>query len=218
MDDQQAIERIYAALLTGELEEADLSARRLGAFLGRTTGAVYHRWGSLDGLLFAVSQRGFGALGSRMTSIWAATSDLEACAADYVTFGLEHPALYKLMFEHRFDWAGLRSAGAFERETPGSQLLAGIVCLLEQGGSKAALADTRLLMSGLHGIVSFTATGRMNTGDLASSDREVALSSARDLARRLRPARAIVAAQRKTPSPPPRERKSKTSTKDRVRS
>jgi AcrR family transcriptional regulator len=185
MDD--AIERIYQALLRRELDDADLSARRIASFLDRTTGAVYHRWGSIDGLLFAVSQRGFVDLGARLTAAWSKAESLVDCAVAYVEFGLENPELYPLMFERRFDWAALRAAGAFEKSTPGSGLLGGVVCLLEEAGSKTALADTRLLMAGLHGIVSFAASGRMNAGDLRTTDRDVALAAARDLATRLTP-------------------------------
>ena len=176
---------IYRALIAGRLSAEDLSARKLGSFLGRTTGAVYHRWGSLDGLLFAVSQRGFADLGGRVTAVWSRKRSLAACAVVYVEFGLDHPELYALMFERRFDWTALRAVGAFEQATPGSQLLAGVGCLFEESGSKTALRDTRLLMAGLHGIVSFAASGRMNTGELQSPDRSVAVASAKDLASRL---------------------------------
>lgn len=187
MDDDEAIERIYRALVERELDDADLSARRIASFLGKTTGAIYHRWGSLDGLLFAVSQRGFADLRARVESSWATTLDIAECAQVYVEFGLDHPELYPLMFERPYDWAALRAAGSFSRATPGSELLAGILCLLNEAGSKRALADTRLLMAGLHGIVAFAASGRMNAGELGSPDREVAIASARDLAARILP-------------------------------
>ena len=185
MVDDDGPDLIYRALIAGRLSAEDLSARKLGSFLGRTTGAVYHRFGSLDGLLFAVSQRGFADLGARVTDVWSRKHSLAACAVAFVEFGLDHPSLYALMFEHRFDWAALRAIGAFEQATPGSQLLAGVVCLFEESGSKTALRDTRLLMAGLHGIVSFAASGRMNTGELQSPDRSIAIASAKDLATRL---------------------------------
>ncbi len=185
MDD--AVERIYEALLRRELDDADLSARRIASFLDKTTGAVYHRWSSIDALLFAVSQRGFAELGARLAAAWTATSDLADCAQLYVEFGLDHPGLYPLMNERRFDWAALRASGAFESRTAGSELLTGVVCLLSEAGSKEPVNDTRLLMAGLHGLVSFASTGRMNAGELTASDREVAILAARDLATRLTP-------------------------------
>ena len=185
MDD--AVERIYQALLRRELDDADLSARRIASFLDRTTGAVYHHWPSIDALLFAVSQRGFVELGTRLTAAWSKRQSLADCAESYVEFGLDSPELYPLMFERRFDWAKLRAAGAFEKSTPGHGLLASVVCLLGEAGSAQPIADTRLLMAGLHGLVSFAASGRMNTGDLTASDRDVAIAAARDLATRFTP-------------------------------
>ena len=64
-------------------------------------------------------------------------------------------------------------------------VLTGVVEMVHASGSKDPIADARLLMAGLHGLVSFAASGRMNTGDLSRSDRAVALASARDLASRV---------------------------------
>lgn len=178
-------EQIHAALVRGELGAADLSARRIADKLGCTTGALYHRHGSFDGFLFAISQRAFRELGATLAAVWDETRDLGACAETFVAHGLDHPELYHLMFERRYDWSALRRAGAFETTTPSGDLLAGVVCLLEAAGSPTPLADTRLLMAGLHGLVSFAASGRMNVGELASTDRTVAIAGARDLARRL---------------------------------
>jgi AcrR family transcriptional regulator len=198
--DDDPIERIYRALVERELDDADLSARRIAGFLGKTTGAIYHRWGSLDGLLFAVSQRGFADLGARVASTWASSKDIARCAQVFVEFGLDRPELYPLMFERPYDWAALRAAGFFDRATPGSELLAGVLCLLEEAGSERALADARLLMAGLHGIVTFAASGRMNTGELGSPDREIAIASARDLATRIFPPLSTTTTQKKRAS------------------
>src|SRR6187402_814686 len=124
------IDGIYQQLVDGSLREADLSARGVASLIGKTTGAVYHRWGSLDGLLFAVGQRGFADLGARLSSIWERTHDLADCAEAYVVFGLDRPQLYPLMFERRYDWAALRASGAFETQSPGGEMLEGIVLLL----------------------------------------------------------------------------------------
>lgn len=182
---EDAVERIYRALVQRELDDEDLSARRIASFLGKTTGAVYHRWPSFDVLLFEISQRGFVDLGARLSAAWATRRSLADCAEAYVAFGLESPELYPLMFERRFDWAQLRAHGAFETATSGSTVLAGVVALLREAGSRDAIADTRLFLAGLHGLVSFAASGRMNTGELSATDRDVAIAAARDLARRL---------------------------------
>lgn len=183
--DDEAIDRIYGAILARELDLTDLSARRLAAFLGKTTGAIYHRWGSFDGLLFTVGQRGFADLLGRIEAAWSKKGDLGACAVAFVEFGLDHPEIYPLMFERRYDWAALRAGGHFERVATGTHLLVRIVELVKSAGAPNPIADTRLFMAGLHGLVSFAASGRMNTGELTSSDRAVAIASARDLASRV---------------------------------
>jgi AcrR family transcriptional regulator len=173
-------EQIFAALLAGELSAADLTARELGAFLGKTTGHVYHRWGSLDGLLFAVSQAGFAHLGRELGRVYERTNGLAEVAAAFVEFGLAHPDLYTLMFEHRFDWDALRARGMLTGDTPGLGLWR---MLAEQLGAEEA----RLLFAGLHGLVSLAASGRANIGLTSKSDREVARASARRLVHMLCP-------------------------------
>lgn len=183
--DDDSIDRIYRALAARELDPDDLSARRIAAFLGKTTGAIYHRYGSFDGLLFTVGQHGFADLQRRLDAVWAKKGELGACAVAFVEFGLDHPDVYPLMFERRYDWAALRKAGHFEGVMPGTALLVRIVQLVEASGAANPIADTRLFMAGLHGLVSFAASGRMNTGELTSSDRAIAIASARDLAARV---------------------------------
>lgn len=183
----ESVDTIYRALIAGELDEEDLSARRIGKLLGKTTSVVYHHFGSIDGFLFAVSQRGYADLRLKLAAAFARASDLADVAEAYVEFALDHPELYPLMFERRFDWDALREAGAFEVTTASGDMLAALLCLLEAGGSRDPISDGRLLVAGLHGLVSFAASGRMNTGELTKPDRVVAIAAARDLAHRLVP-------------------------------
>jgi AcrR family transcriptional regulator len=172
----EPVEAILKALLAGSLSSGDLTARQLGAFLGKTTGHVYHHWGSLDGLLFSVSQAGFAHLARDLR---ARHGGLEEVAVAFVDFGLEHPALYELMFERRFDWAALREQG---RLTPDALPGLGIWGAL---ATAIGADEARLLFAGLHGLVSLAASGRANIGALTQSDREVARTSARLLVRKL---------------------------------
>lgn len=181
------IEQVYGRLLRHELSPADLSARRLGACLGKTTGALYHHFGSLDGLLYALGQRGLVDLRADLEKVFLENRDLRDVAEAFVEFGLDHPELYSLMFERRFDWNALRRAGAFEEQTPGHSLHGAVRALLEAAGSADPAMDTRLLWAGLHGLVSLAASGRANTGELDRSDRDVARSAARALVERLLP-------------------------------
>ena len=182
-----AIDTVYCALMAGELSDEGLSARRVSKLLGKTTSVLYHHFGSLDRFLFAVSQRGYSDLKRALEDAFRSRSDLEDVAEAFVRFALEHRELYALMFERRFDWDALRAAGAFEATTASTEMLAGLLCLLEAGGSPDPVADGRLFVASLHGLVSLAASGRMNAGELSSTDRAVAIASARDLARRLVP-------------------------------
>ncbi len=176
--------RVRDALLEGELELADLTARQLGAFLGKTTSVLYHHFGSLEGFLFAVGQEGFALLGERLAAGLARGGAAEA-AACFVAFGLDCPALYHLMLGRPYDWKALRAAGALEGPMPGLQLWGAIATRLGAEGAVDPVEDTRLLVAGLHGLVSLAATGRANFRRLDRSDREVALQSARALVSRL---------------------------------
>lgn len=181
------VEAVHRALLEGALSAEDLSARRLSAFLGQTTGALYHHHGSLDGFLLAVSQLAYAELGRRLDAAFQARHDAGDVAQAFVEMGLDHPALYALMFERRFDWAALRKAGAFERELEATRVMTRIVEMLGQGGSTDPVMDARLLLSALHGLVSLASTGRANFGALDVPDREIAVALARELASRAVP-------------------------------
>lgn len=180
-----SIDIVYRALIAGQLDDADLSARRIAKLLGKTTSVVYHHFGSLDGFLFAVSQRGYADLRAKLGEAFARRSDLADVAEAFVEFGLDHPELYPLMFERRFDWDRLRADGAFDETMASGEMLMALACLLEVAQSPDAVADMRLLVAGLHGLVSLAASGRMNAGQLTTTDRVVAIAAARDLVHRL---------------------------------
>ncbi len=180
-------ETVYRALVARELDAADLTARRLSRWLGKTTGALYHHFGSFDGLLFAVSRRGFADLTRQLEATLERTGDLGDVAAAFVDFGLDHPTLYPLMFERRYDWAALRARGTFEQPSESAELLAAVACALTRAGSRDVAMDGRILFAGLHGLVSLAASGRANVGALEQTDRDVARAAARALARRVLP-------------------------------
>jgi AcrR family transcriptional regulator len=178
---------VYDALAEGAIGNEDLTARQLGTFLGKTTSVLYHHWGSLDGFLFAVSQVGFRRLGSELGRRLKRGARLDDIAAAFVTFGLDHAAVYALMFERRYDWDALRRSGVFDEEVPGLDLWTSMVAFLAGAGAGDPDGDARILHAGLHGLVSLALSGRANVGKLSSSDRALAISSARKLARRLLP-------------------------------
>lgn len=183
----QRVENVYRALKSRKLGGADLTTRRVCAFLGETTGALYHHYGSLDGFLFVVSQRGYVDLAAQLDKAFSRAEDVADIAESFVRFGLDHPELYPIMFERHFDWAALRERGAFDRPLPSAALLVAVTGALARAGSVDVAVDGRLLFAGLHGLVSLAASGRANVGALSVSDRDIAVTAARTLAARLVP-------------------------------
>jgi AcrR family transcriptional regulator len=179
---EDAATQIADALEQGRMGRAELTARGLGAFMGRTTGHVYHRFGSLDGLLFAVVEVGYQRLAARLYAAFAERSSLRDLAQAFVEFGVDCPLLYGLMFEHPFDWKALRARGAFATTPPSLKLWQEFVAGLARFGVREPDVAARLMVAGLHGLVSLVLSGRANVGAIEKTDREVALSSARRLA------------------------------------
>lgn len=186
-EEQAPAARVRDALAAGELGLEDLTARRLAAFVGKTTSVLYHHYGSLEGFLHAVAQEGFRDLESRLDAVLGATGALEDVAAAFVAYGLDRPALYFLMLERHYDWDAVRHIGRRSGSLPGVALFERIVTELQRAGSSDAETDVRLLSAGLHGLVSLAASGRANVGALDTSDRDIALRSARELTRRVCP-------------------------------
>jgi AcrR family transcriptional regulator len=174
--------RVRDALASGQLGAADLTARQLGGFLGKTSSVLYHHYGSLDGFLYRVTQSGMDLLNGRVLEALECGEGLADLAEAYVAFGLDVPALYQLMFERRYDWDALRKEGAFETEIPGLVMWASLTSYLKGLGSSDADMDARVLYAGLHGLVSLALSGRANVGASSISDREVAIAAARRLA------------------------------------
>lgn len=181
---REEVETVCDALASGELTADTLGARRVADLLGRTTGLLYHHWGSLDGFLLEVSQLGWTRLADALME--HALAPVEALADAYLRFAFAHPALYHLMAERRLDWPRLRAEG---RLTAGSglDLWDALTSRLELAGSDAPAEDARLLYASLHGLASLALSGRANVRDIDTTDEEVALRAARHLVRRLLP-------------------------------
>lgn len=171
------VEQVLDAIVRGDLRSEDLTARRLGAFLGKTTSVLYHHYGSLDLFLYEVAQRGFRRLVDRVAEPSLSLAD---AAERYLDFAVEHPAVYDLMFHRAWDWRALR-AGRDLRTSPGFLLWTGLVERLRLDGSDDPDGDARVLYAALHGLASLAITGRANVADLSHTDREAAGRAARRL-------------------------------------
>lgn len=174
MSPEQLVEKVRDDLRHGRIKPADISVRRVADWLKKSTMVVYHHFGSLDGMLFAVGQSGMRLLGERLVG-----RNLAEVAEEFVRFGIEAPSLYYVMFEHHYDWAALRKAGALKPDMPGRHLF---VHLVKELGSDR---DARIFIAGLHGLVSLALSGRANVGALQMTDEAAAIDAARELVRKL---------------------------------
>jgi AcrR family transcriptional regulator len=105
------IERAAHMLRTRE----PITLRSLVAGTCVSTMAVYTHFGSMDGMWKALRQEGFTRLAARFATV--ATSedpvqDLTALVAAYLSNALDHPDLYRVMFDSNFDLEDLKAADA----------------------------------------------------------------------------------------------------------
>lgn len=83
---------------------AAVAVRRVADEVGTTTRAVYSLFGSKDGLLVALATRGFELLAAAVEAL-PATNDpvddvVRAGALSFRRFVLQHPALFRIAFQH----------------------------------------------------------------------------------------------------------------------
>jgi AcrR family transcriptional regulator len=176
----EAVLRVRDALASGALKPEDLSARRLAEFFGQTTSLVYHHWGSMDRLLYAVHIAALSLLADELEELACGPHALWRMAEHYLELALDRPALFHIISERAFDWAALREARLID-EDEGLRAWRALESVMAREGSRHPAEDTRLFVASIHGIATLTAAGRMNTADLGHSDREVAWRTARRL-------------------------------------
>ncbi|MGO1053348.1 TetR/AcrR family transcriptional regulator [Crossiella sp. CA198] len=102
-----------AALLLRTREPVTL--RSLVAGTGVSTMAVYTHFGGMDGLWKGLRQEGFTRLAARFATLTCSAdpvADLTALVAAYLGNALDHPDLYRVMFDAGFDLEDLKAADA----------------------------------------------------------------------------------------------------------
>lgn len=105
------IERAAHMLRTRE----PITLRSLVAGTGVSTMAVYTYFGGMDGMWKALRQEGFTRLAARFATVTSSTDpvrDLTALVAAYLGNALDHPDLYRVMFDATFDLEDLKAADA----------------------------------------------------------------------------------------------------------
>jgi AcrR family transcriptional regulator len=92
-----------------------ITLRSLVAGTGVSTMAVYTWFGDMDGMWKALRQEGFTRLAARFAAVAAPADPVEALTvlvAAYLGNALDHPDLYRVMFDATFDLEDLKAADA----------------------------------------------------------------------------------------------------------
>lgn len=172
--------RILAAA-TALFDEGGAEAvtmRAVAERIGYSATTIYLHFPDRDALLFAIVDDAFGVFGEQMRAAIAVPGNprerLSAMGRAYVTFALDHPAYYRLMFIQRPDY--LLGHGP-EEDRARIESLGALAAMAASWGSAdptapaadpAAIADA--LWAAMHGIAAL-ATG------VAIFDRERALAA-----------------------------------------
>ncbi|MGW4502973.1 TetR/AcrR family transcriptional regulator [Micromonospora sp. NPDC004336] len=158
------IERAAHMLRTRE----PVTLRSLVAGTSVSTMAVYTHFGGMDGLWKALRQEGFTRLAAGLATV-ATTDDpvrdLTALVAGYLRNALDHPDLYRVMFDANFDLEDAQAADdtleilvqAAARGRAAGRFRADVVPL--------DLATQSWVVG--HGLVSLVATGPLPPGTLS---------------------------------------------------
>ena len=94
-------------------EREPITLRALVSGTGTSTMAVYTHFGGMDGLWRALRQEGFTRLAARLAAVRLSRDpvrDLAALAVAYVRNALDHPDLYRVMFDATVELEDLQAA------------------------------------------------------------------------------------------------------------
>jgi AcrR family transcriptional regulator len=159
------VERAAQMLRTRE----PITLRSLVAGTGLSTMAVYTYFGSMEGMWQALRQEGFTRLAARFAAVEPTADpvrDLTALIAAYLHNALDHPDLYRVMFDANFDLEDLQAA---------DDTLEHLVRAVDRGRGadrfRAATVPLDLATQSwtiAHGLVSLVANGPLPDATLAN--------------------------------------------------
>lgn len=160
----QLIERAAHMLRTRE----PITLRSLVTESDVSTMAVYTYFGGMDGLWKALRQEGFTRMGARFAALETTTdpvADLTALAASYVDNALDHPDLYRVMFDATVDLEDLGAADETLEHLVQAARRGRDAGRFHPGTVPLDLATQTWAVS--HGLVSLVATGPLPHETLA---------------------------------------------------
>ncbi|GAB3167673.1 TetR/AcrR family transcriptional regulator [Myceligenerans halotolerans] len=148
-----------AATAVGQRGPAGLSLRELARLAGVSHAAPAHHFGDKAGVLTAVAAEGFTLLAAALDK---ARGDLLAAGIAYVTFAVDHPGHFAVMFDRSLlhgDDAGLRAA-----EEKASATLTGLTPDAEAARAAWSVA---------HGFAALWLSGAISGPDAATAAEPV---------------------------------------------
>lgn len=161
-----------------------LSLRKLGEALGVSRTAAYHHFANKNALLCALAEEGFHQLNSFMQHIqWLPSSTLDSYLLElvesYLTFALEHPARYELMFG-RAIWQNIEPTSSLKTTAHDSfryytERLQELLVHISPQHTKQPLRIAQASWAMLHGLCRFMLDGIYGTSkDMSSVSKEAA--------------------------------------------
>ncbi len=138
-----------------------LNLRSLAADLGVTHTAPRHHFGSRRGVLTAIAVEGFGELARRLQASVEAGEPFVESGVAYVSFALEHPAHFAVMFRPGLldpDDAALAEAS----EAAFAVLRSGVDGLARGGAVDDAAAAVVAGWSLMHGVATLALSGSLD--------------------------------------------------------
>lgn len=151
----------------------DLSLREVARRLGVSHNAPYKHFPTREALLAGIAEAGFEDLGQRLTAAAEGRGDVAAMAARataYITFALERPAVFKVMFSNEIDrgaFAGLQARRV--------EILQDMIGRIRKAFGDAALGEATLGgWAFLHGLACLLLDGQVPSAVRAGrSDEEL---------------------------------------------
>lgn len=161
-----------------------LSLRKLGEALGVSRTAAYHHFANKNALLCALAEEGFHQLNHLMQSIqWAPSSTLDnyllQFVKGYLSFAIEHPARYELMFG-RAIWQRMEPTSSLKSTAHDSfrayaERMQTLLDTINPSHNKQPLRVAQVTWGMLHGLCRFMLDGIYGTSkDMSSISQEAA--------------------------------------------
>ena len=174
---RERIVEVSQAIIEDEGAE-QLTIRRIADTIHRTQPAVYQHFESKDAILAAVVIQGFSALCERLERAAKGKKDsLTALAKAYVTFGLDRPNLYEVMF------VGppiIAFANPHETPMPAQTAFRMFATAVAEANPASDRIETvtETVWAALHGLVMLSITKRLRPGNNLHRARFEALTTA----------------------------------------